>query len=122
MNFFIRSDEFADLEAEFSPNLVNSTVYIMSITLQIATFAVNYQVKKEFILPFLKLDFFQGHPFMESLRGNKPLLYSIIFSFSLVLSLIFNLLPQLTEQFQIVLIPDDVRKFLKNLFYYYCLI
>jgi cation-transporting ATPase 13A1 len=88
-----RSDEFADLEAEFSPNLVNSTVYIMSITLQIATFAVNYQ----------------GHPFMESLRGNKPLLYSIFFSFTLVISLIFNLLPQLTEQFQIVLIPDDMR-------------
>lgn len=47
---------------------------------------------------------------MESLRGNKPLLYSIIFAFSLVLSLIFNLLPQLTEQFQIVIIPDDVRR------------
>ncbi|CAF3962733.1 unnamed protein product [Adineta steineri] len=88
-----KSDEFADLEAEFTPNLVNSTVYIMSITLQIATFAVNYQ----------------GYPFMESLRSNKPLLYSIIFSFSLVISLIFNLLPQLTEQFQIVLIPDDMR-------------
>jgi len=88
-----RTDEFADLEAEFAPNLVNSTVYIMSITLQIATFAVNYQ----------------GYPFMESLRSNKPLLYSIFFSFSLVLSLIFNLMPQLTEQFQIVLIPDDMR-------------
>ncbi|CAF4828323.1 unnamed protein product [Rotaria sp. Silwood1] len=88
-----RTEEFVDLEAEFSPNLVNSTVYIMSITLQIATFAVNYQ----------------GYPFMESLRANKPLLYSIIFSFTLVLSLIFNLLPQLTEQFQIVLMPDDMR-------------
>jgi len=48
---------------------------------------------------------------MESLRSNKPLLYSILFSFSLVISLIFNLIPQLTEQFQIVLIPDDVREF-----------
>lgn len=47
---------------------------------------------------------------MESLRSNKPLLYSIFFSFSLVLSLIFNLLPQLTEQFQIVIIPDDVSE------------
>ena len=56
---------------------------------------------------------------MESLRSNKPLLYSIFFSFSLVLSLIFNLMPQLTEQFQIVLIPDDVNQqneTIKNLF------
>lgn len=45
---------------------------------------------------------------MESLRSNKPLLYSILFSFSLVICLIFNILPQLTEQFQIVLLPDDV--------------
>lgn len=45
---------------------------------------------------------------MESLRSNKPLLYSIVFSFSLVTCLIFNILPQLTEQFQIVIIPDDV--------------
>ena len=47
---------------------------------------------------------------MESLRSNKPLLYSILFSFSLVVSLIFNIVPQLTEQFQIVLIPDDVSR------------
>jgi hypothetical protein len=53
--------------------------------------------------------FLKGYPFMEGLRSNKPLLYSILCSFSLVISLIFNLLPQLTEQFQIVLIPDDVR-------------
>ena len=46
---------------------------------------------------------------MESLRSNKPLLYSILLSFALVFSLIFNLFPQLTGQFQIVLIPDDVR-------------
>ncbi|CAF0998941.1 unnamed protein product [Didymodactylos carnosus] len=88
-----KTEEFPNLEAEFSPNLVNTTVYIMSLTLQVATFAVNYQ----------------GKPFMESLRSNKPLLYSLIFSFTLVISLIFNLLPQVTEQFQIVIIPDDLR-------------
>ncbi|CAF0986240.1 unnamed protein product [Didymodactylos carnosus] len=99
MRIPLRSEEFANLEAEFSPNLVNTTVYIMSLTLQVATFAVNYQ----------------GKPFMESLRSNKPLLYSLIFSFTFIICLIFNLLPQVTEQFQIVIIPDDIAFFSINL-------
>ena len=88
----------------------------MSVTLQIATFAVNYQVKGKLYAKFALFIFSQGYPFMESLRSNKPLLYSILFSFSLVISLIFNIFPQLTEQFQIVLIPDDVREILLNYF------
>lgn len=37
-------DKFVDLEKEFEPSLLNSTVYVISMTLQISTFAINYRV------------------------------------------------------------------------------
>lgn len=90
------------MEAEFQPNLVNSTVYIISLSLQVATFAINYK----------------GHPFMESLKENRPLLYSILFSAGAVVVLASRLMPELSDQFQIVPFEDDVKRkrFLSRLF------
>ena len=34
---------FPDLEKEFEPNILNSTVYMISMSLQVATFAINYR-------------------------------------------------------------------------------
>ena len=87
-----REEKFANLESEFKPSLVNSTVYIISLSLQVATFAINYK----------------GHPFMESLSENKPLLYSIVFSAGSVFALAGRLMPELSDQFQIVDIPNEV--------------
>jgi manganese-transporting P-type ATPase len=78
--------------AEFEANIVNSTVYLICMGLQVSTFAVNYK----------------GHPYMESLRENKMLLYSILASSGVVLCLALNLVPDLQSAFQIIDFPDDV--------------
>ncbi|GAB6029854.1 hypothetical protein CHUAL_005563 [Chamberlinius hualienensis] len=86
-------DEKIDLESEFKPSLLNSTVYIISLALQISTFAVNYK----------------GHPFMESLVENKPLLYSLVISEVAVFVLTMGFLPDIAIQFGIVDFPSEFR-------------
>ncbi|XP_071948299.1 endoplasmic reticulum transmembrane helix translocase-like [Antedon mediterranea] len=82
-----------NLEKDFEPNILNSTVYIISMSLQLSTFAVNYK----------------GHPFMESLRENKPLLFSIIFSSVGIIGLVSGLVPDLSHQFEIIDFPEEFR-------------
>lgn len=83
-----------DKVAEFQPNIINSTVYLICMGLQVSTFAVNYK----------------GHPFMESLRENRLLLYSILASSGVVLCLALNIVPDLQSAFQIIDFPADVSK------------
>ncbi|EDW85282.1 uncharacterized protein Dwil_GK18444 [Drosophila willistoni] len=89
---------YIDMDAEektkYDPNIVSSTVYIICISLQVATIAVNYK----------------GHPFMESLRSNRMLMYAIGASIALVLLLTTGLAPELTEFFEIIDFPTDFRK------------
>ncbi|XP_013085670.2 endoplasmic reticulum transmembrane helix translocase-like [Biomphalaria glabrata] len=85
--------EFVNLEKQFEPSILNTTVYIISMSLQISTFAVNYK----------------GHPFMERLRDNKPLMYSLFFSSMAVLVLASGIIPELQQQFELVQLPSEFR-------------
>jgi len=87
---------FPDLEKEFEPNLLNSTVYMISMSLQVATFAINYR----------------GHPFMESLGENRPLLISLVSTGSFIMVMALGWVPELCEQFSVVDFPDDFRNIL----------
>lgn len=87
----ILTDE--EKEKLFEPNIVNSTVYIISMALQIATFAINYR----------------GTPYMESLKDNKPLLYSILATEGVVLLLTLGIVPELSASFEIIDFPPDFR-------------
>lgn len=50
----------------------------------------------------------QGHPFMEGLTQNKPLLYSIVLSGGTVLALTLGIVPELAAQFEIIEFPSEV--------------
>ncbi|KAJ8038822.1 Manganese-transporting ATPase 13A1 [Holothuria leucospilota] len=99
-----RETEFPDLEEEFKPNMVNSTVYIISMMLQVNTFAINYK----------------GHPFMESLQDNKPLLYSLMFSIMAIISLTCGLVPDVADQFSIIEFPYEFRVLLLKVLFFDC--
>ncbi|OXB52931.1 hypothetical protein ASZ78_001302 [Callipepla squamata] len=104
----VRSDskreEFVDLYKEFEPSLVNSTVYIMSMAMQMATFAINYKASHA---PLASGE--AGHPFMESLQENKPLLWSIVLSGLAIVGLLTGSSPEFNEQFGLVEIPTEFK-------------
>ncbi|TDG45395.1 hypothetical protein AWZ03_008161 [Drosophila navojoa] len=81
-------------KTKYDPNIVSSTVYIICVSLQVATIAVNYK----------------GHPFMESLRANRMLLCAIGASAALVLFLTTGIVPGLTQFFEIVDFPTNFRQ------------
>ncbi|XP_073909762.1 endoplasmic reticulum transmembrane helix translocase isoform X2 [Castor canadensis] len=88
-----KQEQFVDLYKEFEPSLVNSTVYVMAMAMQVATFAINYK----------------GPPFMESLPDNKPLLWSLAVSLLAIVGLLLGSSPDFNSQFGLVDIPVEFK-------------
>ena len=51
---------------------------------------------------------FQGHPFMESIRENRPLMISLVGTYSFIVFLALGWSSDLCEQFGIVQFPEEV--------------
>ncbi|XP_036852107.1 endoplasmic reticulum transmembrane helix translocase isoform X2 [Manis javanica] len=88
-----KQEQFVDLYKEFEPSLVNSTVYIMAMAMQMATFAINYK----------------GPPFMESLPENRPLVWSLAVSLLAIVGLLLGSSPDFNSQFGLVDIPLEFK-------------
>ncbi|XP_065647295.1 endoplasmic reticulum transmembrane helix translocase isoform X2 [Hydra vulgaris] len=91
--FSPKKEEYVDLEKKFEPNVINSVVYIISMSMQLSTFAINYK----------------GRPFMEDLVENRPLFYSLCVSAGSLFILLMGWIPDISNQFQIVDLPEQFR-------------
>ncbi|KAG1053380.1 hypothetical protein G6F46_006715 [Rhizopus delemar] len=78
-----------DLEGEFEPSLLNSAIYLIQLSMQVSTFAINYQ----------------GHPFRERIQDNKALYYGLMSVGGIALAGATELWPEVNEQLQLVKFP-----------------
>ncbi|KAI0946865.1 hypothetical protein AcW1_010201 [Taiwanofungus camphoratus] len=75
-----------DLDAKFEPNLLNTAIYLLSLSQQVSTFAINYQ----------------GRPFREGIRENPALYWGLVGAGAVAFSGATDFVPELNRWLQIV--------------------
>jgi cation-transporting ATPase 13A1 len=89
----VELDEKIDLDSKFQPNLLNSAVYLVQLTMNIATFAINYQ----------------GEPFRESLYNNKAMFSSLRTVSAIAIVAALEIFPPLNDWMQLVPFPPHFK-------------
>ena len=84
-----------DLDAKFEPNLLNTAIYLLGLSQQVSTFAIN----------------FQGRPFREGIRENSALYWGLVGAEAVAFSGATDFMPDLNRWLQIVEMADSVRRF-----------
>jgi len=75
-----------DLEAKFEPSLLNTAIYLLGLSQQVSTFAINYQ----------------GRPFREGIRENPALYWGLLGAAAVAFSGSTDFMPELNRWLQIV--------------------
>ncbi|RKP16975.1 hypothetical protein ROZALSC1DRAFT_278, partial [Rozella allomycis CSF55] len=82
-----------NLERKFEPNLLNSSIFLLSLSMQVSTFLANYQ----------------GHPFRESISENKKLRNSLLVAGSVAFICALEIFPDFNNWLQIVPFPESFK-------------
>jgi len=82
-----------DLEAKFEPSLLNTAIYLLGLSQQVSTFAIN----------------FQGRPFREGIRENPTLWWGLVAASAVAFSGATDFMPELNRWLQIVIMEDSFK-------------
>jgi cation-transporting ATPase 13A1 len=77
-------------DADFSPNLLNSVVFLVTTSATFATFAANYK----------------GRPYMTPFTSNKPLMYTLLAGVASLWAAALELMPDFNDYLQMTKMPD----------------
>ena len=75
-----------DLDAKFEPSLLNTSIYLLGLSQQVSTFAIN----------------FQGRPFREGISENRALWWGLVGASAVAFSGATDFVPELNRWLQIV--------------------
>jgi len=94
----INRREVIDLEAKFEPSLLNTAIYLLGLSQQVSTFAINYQ----------------GRPFREGIRENPALYWGLIGAATVAFSGSTDFIPELNRWLQIVEMEGHVSEMIQR--------
>ena len=89
-----RRAEKVDLEKAFKPSLLNSAIYLVSLTQQVSTFALNYQ----------------GRPFREGITENPALYYGLLGVAAVAINGATDFVPEINKWLQLTEMDWNVRR------------
>jgi cation-transporting ATPase 13A1 len=82
-----------DLEAKFTPSLLNSAVFLIGLSQQVNTFSVNYV----------------GEPFRERMSQNPALYYGLLSCFGIAFAGATEFIPELNSWLQLTPLPSGFQ-------------